>query len=340
MSRLHYLSGELGSVEQERQYASYYAAIAEEDRGRIAPNVATYSLRPEVGQGSIEVTRLQGGLRVVRYDVRFKADHRVGYRFSAERFELEACLDGQLRIVEEDAGQSDLGRFSSSLTPPRETKGVLIHPAGQHYRGVSLTGRRDGLSSYLGSVGVDAFVSALYRLGSSRGNELYLGQGAQLHGVPKQLAELFELRAETAGKTLLMESRVMAVLGLLVDASSSEAERENTFGLADHEVDALHTVPLILWRERHELPTLAEVARLLSMSPKRLARGFKSLFGVPPLEYHRRQCLERAADLLIDTDWTVERIGFEVGYAAASNFVYAFRRRLGSTPAEYRHAHS
>lgn len=132
----------------------------------------------------------------------------------------------------------------------------------------------------------------------------------------------------------------MAVLGLLFDASSSEAERGNTSGLADHEVAALHTVPLILWRERHELPTLAEVARLLSMSPKRLTRGFTSLFGLPPLQYHRRHCLERAADLLIDTDWTVERIGSEVGYAAASNFVYAFRRRLGCTPAEYRNTHS
>ncbi len=58
------------------------------------------------------------------------------------------------------------------------------------------------------------------------------------------------------------------------------------------------------------------------------------------MEYHRRECLERAADLLVETDWTIERIGSEVGYAAASNFVYAFRRRLGCTPAEYRRTHA
>lgn len=339
MSRAYVLSGQAGSDELERQYASYYAAIAQQCERRIAPNVTTYALLPEVGRGSIEVTRLQGGMRVVRYNVVFATEHRVGYRFSAERFELEACLDGRLRIVEEAAGQSELGQFSSSLTPPRPTAGTLIHPAGQHYRGVSLTGRRDGLSPYLGNVDVEAFASSLERLGSSRGDELYLGQGKKLHGVPNLLAELYGLRAETAGKTLLMESRVMAVLALLLDASSGEQDHEIRLGLADHEVDALRRVPLILWRERHDLPPLADVARLLSMSSKRLAHGFKALFGVPPLEYHRRQCIERAADLLVDTDWTVERIGSEVGYAAASNFVYAFRRRLGCTPAEYRRTH-
>ncbi|WNI22265.1 helix-turn-helix transcriptional regulator [Streptomyces sp. ITFR-16] len=336
MSRVHCLSGELGSPDQERQYASYYAAIATEDRGRVAPHVTTYTLRPEAGQGSIEVTRLQGGLRVVRYDVSFAADHRVGYSFSEDRFELEVCLDGGLRLVEEGAGQGELGRFSLSLTPPRPTRGMLVHSAGRPYRGVSLTGHRAALSPYLGSVGADAFASSLKRLDSSRGDDLYLGRGAQLHGVPSLLADVFGSRAETAGKTLLMESRVMAALALLIDASSSATEN----GLADHEADALRTVPLILWRERHALPALAEVARLLSMSPKRLARGFKTLFGVPPMEYHRRQCLERAADLLVDTDWTVERIGGEVGYATASNFVYAFRRRLGCTPAEYRRTHT
>lgn len=336
MARVHFLSGDLDSVEQERQYARYYTAIAVEDSGRIAPNVTTYTLRPEVGQGSIEVTRLQGGLRVARYDVSFTADHQVGYCFSADRFELETCLEGRLRIVEEAAGQGDLRRFSSSLTPPRPTKGMLVHPAGQLYRGVSLTGSRDALRPYLGSVGADAFRSSLAQLDSSGGDDLYLGRSAQLHGVPSLLSDLFGIRAETAGKTLLMESRVMAALALLTDAPSGETHS----GLADHEVDALRNVPLILWRERHDPPTLAELARRLSMSPKRLAHGFKTLFEVPPFEYHRRQCLERAADLLVDTDWTVGRIGVEVGYSSASNFVYAFRRRLGRTPAEYRRTHT
>ncbi|HEY0186106.1 MAG TPA: helix-turn-helix transcriptional regulator [Cellulomonas sp.] len=335
------LSGEIGSAEQEHQYASYYASIADQDRDRIGPHVTTYALRPGTGEGTIEVTRLHGGLRVIRYDVRFAADHPIGYRFSADRFELESCLDGQMRIVEDAAGRGDLGRGSTSLTPSRPTEGMVVHPAGQLYRGVSLTGRRDTLAPYLGSVGTEAFAAALDRLGADRADDLYLGRGTRLLGVPRLLAELFGLRADTPGRTLLMESRVMAAFALLTDASPAEADHGPTeHPLAEHEVEALRNVPLILWRERHAPPTLDEVARLLSMSPKRLARGFKALYGVPPMERHRRQCLERAADLLLDTRWTVERIGAEVGYGSASSFVYAFRRRLGCTPAEYRRTHA
>ncbi|MBQ0826851.1 helix-turn-helix transcriptional regulator [Streptomyces tagetis] len=331
----HFLSGGVGSAEQERQYARYYAAIATETRGRNTPHVTTYTLRPEVGRGTIEVTRLQGSLRVIRYDVSFTADHRVDYRFPEDRFELEVCLDGRLRIAEEEAGRADLCRYSSSLTPPRPTKGMIVHPSDQPYRGLSLTGSRDALSPYLGSVGAEAFASALGRLDSSRGADLYLGRGARLRGLPNLLAGLFEARAETPGKTLMMEARVMEALALVTDAASSCRGQD---AVADHEAEAVRRVPLILWRERHDPPTLAEVARELSMSPKRLASAFRTEFGVTPMEHHRRRRLERAADLLLDTDWTVERIGHEVGYAAASNFVYAFRRRLGTTPAAYRRA--
>ncbi|MEV6123121.1 helix-turn-helix transcriptional regulator [Streptomyces sp. NPDC052077] len=337
MSSAHFLSGGTGSAEQERQYARYYSAIATRSRSRTTPHITTYTLRPEVGRGSIEVTRLRGSLRVIRYDVGFTADHRVGYHFPGDRFELEVCLDGRLRIAEDEAGGADLGRFSSSLTPPRPTRGMITHPAGRSYRGLSLTGSRDALSPYLGSVGTGAFASALERLDSSGGADLYLGRGARLHGLPGPLADIFGSRAESPGGILLMESRVMAALALLVDAASA---REHHGGLDDHEAEALRRVPLILWRERHDPPALAEVAGELSMSPKRLARGFKALFGVTPFEHHRRRCLQRAAELLLETDWTVERIGHEVGYASAGNFVYAFRRRLGTTPAAYRRGHT
>lgn len=338
----HLLSGELGSAEQERQYAGYYAAIAEREHGRIGPNVSSYALRPGVGTGTIEVTTLQGGLRVVRYDVCFAEDHTIGYEFSEERFELEVCLDGRLRIAEDTAGHGTLGSHSSSLTPPRATRGAVVHPGGERYRGVSLTGHRGSLSPYLGSVGEEAFGLALAQLGSSRADELYLGSGPQLRGLSGVLGELFDVRAETAGKTLLMESRVMAALALLTDAGGEQEDPAplGALGYAEHEIAALRTVPLRLWRERHDLPALTEVARALPMSPKRLSTGFRELFGVTPFEYHRRRCLERAAALLVETDWTVERIGIEVGYSSASNFVFAFRTRLGSTPSEYRRAHA
>lgn len=340
MSRIHHLSGEFGSPEQERQYADYYSMIAHQDSRRIAPHITTYQLRPEIGRGSIETTQLVGGMRVIRYNVTFAIDHQVDYRFSENRFELEGCIDGQLRIKADDFGQGTIGPSSSTLSPPRSTVGILIHPAGQRYRGVSLTCHRASLGSYVGSIGGEQFASSLGDLDRSRGDELYLGRGPRVHGLSNLMAELFNQRAETSGKTLLMEARVSTALALLAEASANVSEALTPGSpeslLEAHEVAILRQVPHILWDGRFESLTLVDVARQVSMSPKRLAQGYRLVFGTTPMVHHRNQCLDRAAEMLVNTDWTVARIGSEVGYSSASNFIFAFRRRQGCTPVQYR----
>nr|BFE98941.1 hypothetical protein GCM10020241_06170 [Streptoalloteichus tenebrarius] len=102
----------------------------------------------------------------------------------------------------------------------------------------------------------------------------------------------------------------------------------------------MRRVPDLLWQRRHAPPTLAELARASSMSVRRLTTGFRALYGTSVMEHHRRRCLDQAARLLVETDWTVDRIGHEVGYSSASNFVYAFRRDRGITPARFRRARS
>ncbi|WP_336792419.1 helix-turn-helix transcriptional regulator [Gordonia malaquae] len=333
MSTVHLLSGASGSAEQERQYASYFATVAEMLPGRNSPQTRSYGLHPSVGRGTIDVTTLRGGFRLVRYDVTFAEDHQVEYRFPSDRFELEACIDGSLRISEDFAGQDDLSRGSVSLTPPRATGGRLIHPAGQPYRGLSLTGCRNTLKPYLGSVGTEVFNDALDRLANAHGEDLYLGRGRRLASVSTTLVGLYGMRADSAANTLMIESRVMTAFADLIHAAT---ERATDHDLHPHEVAALERIPAILWRTRHEIPTVADVAATVSMSPKRLSRGFKTLYGQSPMAYHRQRCLERAAELLVTTDWTVDRIGADVGYASASNFIYAFRRRHGCTPRSYR----
>nr|WP_274598955.1 AraC family transcriptional regulator [Streptomyces albus] len=156
------------------------------------------------------------------------------------------------------------------------------------------------------------------------------------------MEEIFTHRRTSPGRLLFFESRIVAALAALTDGLTATAPPADSPGLPldDHEVAALRRVPELLWRHRHAPPTLAELARASSMSVRRLTTGFRALYGTSVREYHRRRCLDRAAALLVGTDWTVARIGHEVGYASPSNFCYAFRREKGLSPARFRHTHS
>ncbi|MFG3259422.1 helix-turn-helix transcriptional regulator [Streptomyces sp. NPDC048172] len=308
-----------------------------------------YRVRPSVGDGSIEVTSLGSGFEVVRYDVSFHGEHRVGFEFPSGHFELECCLDGALRVREGQGGEGTLGAGAVALSPRGAVGGVVSYGGGVRYRAVSVTGTWSGVEAYLAGFGVGAWRDTR---AESAARAQYAGRAPGFRGVVRPLEDVFLHRRASPGRRLFLESRVLDALGAVVDEldgpddersgarARARAGAEAGVVLAPYEVAALRRVPGILWGARHSPPALAELARACSMSVRRLTTGFRALYGTSVMEHHRRRCLDRAAVLLVETGWTVERVAHEVGYASASNFGYAFRRDRGVSPARFRRAHA
>ncbi|MFE2181918.1 helix-turn-helix transcriptional regulator [Streptomyces sp. NPDC059455] len=88
-----------------------------------------------------------------------------------------------------------------------------------------------------------------------------------------------------------------------------------------------------------ETLTVADMAAAASLSPAHFSRRFKAVFGESPHQYLLTRRLERAAALLLATDWTVTAIGVAVGVRSIGSFTTSFRRMYGMTPQTYRAAH-
>lgn len=67
-----------------------------------------------------------------------------------------------------------------------------------------------------------------------------------------------------------------------------------------------------------------------------LNEAFKREMGLPPLAWHRKLRMERAARQLRLTDAPINVIAADHGYELPANFSTAFRRHFGVTPFEYR----
>lgn len=84
--------------------------------------------------------------------------------------------------------------------------------------------------------------------------------------------------------------------------------------------------------------TLEDLAREIATSRSVLTDHFARFIGVPPMEYHRRRRLERAAERLSYTNRPVTSIAFEVGYGSEAAFSRSFKRLYGSSPGAFRDA--
>ena len=82
--------------------------------------------------------------------------------------------------------------------------------------------------------------------------------------------------------------------------------------------------------------TVAALARHVGLSQRQFARAFGAEVGTTPAVYVENLRLEAARRLLETSDLTVETIAKTVGMSLPETLYRAFRRRLGTTPDQYR----
>lgn len=88
--------------------------------------------------------------------------------------------------------------------------------------------------------------------------------------------------------------------------------------------------------------TLKQIAHAFKVKPKRLTMAFQNILGLSVAQYVRRERLQAAQRLLLQTSRPIRDIAEELGFSCSANFASAFRMSVGMSPSEYRrdpHAH-
>lgn len=90
------------------------------------------------------------------------------------------------------------------------------------------------------------------------------------------------------------------------------------------------------YRDPLDVPALAQAAHL---SPAHFSREFRRTFGETPHQYLLTRRLERAAELLRNTDRSIVEICLAVGLRSVGSFTTSFGRAFGLSPTAYRAAY-
>lgn len=88
-----------------------------------------------------------------------------------------------------------------------------------------------------------------------------------------------------------------------------------------------------------ESPTLEQTAAKACLSPVYFGNLFKRTTGQTYLTYLNGRKLE-CARMLLENGVSVSQACFDSGFGSLSGFLYTFKQRIGTTPEEYRSAHS
>lgn len=85
--------------------------------------------------------------------------------------------------------------------------------------------------------------------------------------------------------------------------------------------------------EKIEVTTLSELSK---WSHQHFIRVFTSYIGKTPYQYILQKKIERSLILIKDSGLKLDEIAFELNFKSYSNFIIAFKKQMGVTPAVYR----
>lgn len=84
-----------------------------------------------------------------------------------------------------------------------------------------------------------------------------------------------------------------------------------------------------------DAPSVRELASLCGLSVRHLLRKCRDTLGMSASEYVAHRQLQKSKNLLLASR-SIKQVASSVGFKSAANFSTAFRRRTGSTPAQFR----
>jgi len=163
----------------------------------------------------------------------------------------------------------------------------------------------------------------------------------QVQELNKLFGEMFLLQSNSDGA--LTDDAMQAYLQLMMIASVKSAN----YALPDSVTEDFHHVHSFFQLLEKEtanvnfsspirIKTAKEFADQLLVHPNHLNVLLKKHTGQNVSTHIRNRLLEESKILLKQTDWSLQDIGYSIGFSDQPNFSQFFKKNTGVTPAEYR----
>lgn len=155
---------------------------------------------------------------------------------------------------------------------------------------------------------------------------------------PRLKQILMQVQTENFGspvaEKIFLESKMLEIIAIMLEMGHRQTAQQQFISKRDEE--KIHYARAILERDLVNPPSLTQLARLIGSNEFTLKKGFKAIFGAPVYHFLQQLRMDKAQDLLLNTDQQVSEVAMTVGYDNLSAFTRAFRQSHGILPSEMR----
>ena len=120
---------------------------------------------------------------------------------------------------------------------------------------------------------------------------------------------------------------------LLMELEKRDEKR--LYALNTKDIETLYKIKKEILEHLETPPVIGELASKAGMSPTKLKRLFRQIFGDSIFSYYQEFRMKEAAFLLCEKKYTVSETGYKLGFTNLSHFSKIFKEHTGMNPKQY-----
>lgn len=241
--------------------------------------------------------------------------------FAEREYQQQKMLDKDVERV-----QQNMVLLTNSLIQSK-----FLLPAYTRVRTVKLIFEKQHLLNLIPQDAADKFISLYYS---------NLARHANIEAIDASyravLNDVLKVGDDHPLRFTFIQNRVLLLLErFLIHFISRLQETEKFFKIKDDEISRLIKVESLLVKDfAVPPPTINDLSKISAMSPTKLKKDFKAMYGLPLYEYYQKNRMMRAKDLLLEEKYAIKEVGMMVGYANLGHFAASFKKEFGVLPSE------
>jgi AraC-like DNA-binding protein len=112
-------------------------------------------------------------------------------------------------------------------------------------------------------------------------------------------------------------------------------EEKQLYDLNSHDIQTIYKVKEQMLEHLDTPPLIKELAVYAGMSPSKLKRLFRQIFGNSIFNYYQECRMKEAALLLKEEKLSVSEVGYKLGFTNLSHFSRVFKEHIGMKPKQF-----
>ncbi len=148
------------------------------------------------------------------------------------------------------------------------------------------------------------------------------------------ISDIFAFNELSRGKVPLISARALEVFTNIILHFKNEVDKDELAGLHIADYTLLNKVKNKIISSLDKSFTIEELSKEFGVSPTKLKKDFKHLFGTSIYQFYNQARMDEAYRRLKSGKYSVSEVGYDLGYSSISKFSSMFKKVKGFLPTD------